>query len=163
MREVGRRDHALATAGELVGEQLPPLSVELAHHVVEQQQWGAPAAIREHGALGQQQRQQGETQLALRAVAAQLTPIAGEHELVAVRAVGAIAALQLAGEAFAQLRHELLDIGSARARAVAHDGLATQPKLGRPRCERLVQKLHHAFAVFPQGDRVTSQLAIPRG
>ena len=42
----------------------------------------------EHRALGEQQREQGQALLALRAVDAQLAPVAQDRELVAVRARG---------------------------------------------------------------------------
>ena len=46
VREVGGRDHALAAARQLRGEQFAALGVELAHDVVEQHQRRAPALAR---------------------------------------------------------------------------------------------------------------------
>ena len=80
-------------AEKLAGEQLATLGVELAHHVVEQHQRRAPRSRGEHGALGQQQREQGEPLLSLGAVDAQLAPVAQDRELVAVGAVAGEAAL----------------------------------------------------------------------
>ncbi len=97
MGEVGGGDHALPTAGELAREQLAALGVELAHHVVEQHQRHAAAFAGEHRTLGEQQGEQGEALLALRAVQAQLTPVAQKRQLVAVGSVGGEAALEVAG------------------------------------------------------------------
>src|SRR5580704_8958168 len=101
MSEVRRRDHALPTRAQLADEQLSALGVELAHDVVEQHQRYAAALGGEHGALGEQQGEQGEALLALRSVDAQLPAVAGDRDLVAVRAIPGEAALKVAGEALA--------------------------------------------------------------
>ena len=85
MIEIGRRDQRLPPALEHRDEAAAPIGVELAHHVVEQQQRQLPAGRAQRLALGEQQRQQAEPLLALRAVAAQRATAEGELDLVAVR------------------------------------------------------------------------------
>ena len=88
---------ALAARGELAASSSRRSRVELAHHVVEQHQRRRVARSPASAvALGQQQREQRQTLLALGAVGAQLAPVAGERELVAVRAVAGEAALEVA-------------------------------------------------------------------
>ena len=79
VREVGRRDDDLPDARHAGDEPLAALGVELAHHVVEQQQRRVLARVGEGVALGQQQREQRHPLLALRAVGAQLAAVAREH------------------------------------------------------------------------------------
>ena len=77
--EVGGRDHALARpalAAQPRDEALAAVGVELAHHVVEQHQRRRAAHLAERLALGQQQREQGQALLALRAVGAQVATVA---------------------------------------------------------------------------------------
>ena len=90
------------------GEQLAALGVELAHHVVEQHQRRTSPLAGEHGALGEQQREQRQALLALGAVEAQLAPIAQQGQLVAVGSVAGEAALEVAGQARLQLGDELI-------------------------------------------------------
>ena len=63
-----------------------------------------PTLAGEHGALGEQQREQRQSLLALRAVDAQLAPVAHDRELVAMRPVAGEAALEVAGQALAAAR-----------------------------------------------------------
>ena len=106
--EVGRGDHALAAAAQHVDQPLPARGVELAHHVVEQQQRRGAALGGQLLALGQQQREQPEPLLAARAVGAQLAAVAPEREVVAVRAVAGEAALEVAVGALGELGGERL-------------------------------------------------------
>ena len=69
---------------------------------------GAPRVARQRLALGEQQRQQREALLALRAVGAQLAPVAQQREVVAVRAVAGEAALEVGVDALGELGRELL-------------------------------------------------------
>ena len=61
---------------------------------------------------------QSQALLALRAIDAQLAPVAQDRELVAVGAVGGEATLEVAREALLELGDELVLIGRPRARAV---------------------------------------------
>ena len=63
--EVGRGDHALSLRRQLAREQLAPLGVQLAHHVVEQHHRRLAALAGYHRALGQEQCEQGQSLLAL--------------------------------------------------------------------------------------------------
>ncbi len=77
-----------------------------------------PRSLGEHGALGEQQREQGQALLALGAVQAQLAAVAQERQLVAVRTVAGEAALEVRRQARLQLGDELVGVERARARAV---------------------------------------------
>ena len=79
-------------------------------------------------ALGQQQRQQRQPLLALGAVGAQLAALARGDEVVAVGPVAGEAALEVAVDALAQLRGELLRRRRLRSRPVAQRGLAVQAR-----------------------------------
>ncbi len=97
MREVRRRDHALAAAlAQRLDEPLAAQRVELGGHVVEQHQRSGATLLRQHAALGEQQREQPEALLAARPVGAQLAAGALEHQLVAVRPVAGEAAVEVA-------------------------------------------------------------------
>ena len=118
MREVRGGDHALTTAGQLFGEQLPTRRVQLAHHIVEKHQGRAVAFAGDDGALGHKQGEEREPLLPLRAVHAQLAPVAQDRKLVAVGAVGGEAALEIAREPLLELCDEekcplVLTLGSA--------------------------------------------------
>ena len=85
---------ALPAGAQHLDQPAAPRGVELAHHVVEQQQRRRAALGREFLALGQQQREQAEPVLAARAVRAQLAALAAQREVVAVRAVTGEAAVE---------------------------------------------------------------------
>jgi hypothetical protein len=55
---LGRRDDRLAARAQQLGQQLAALGVELGHHVVEQHQRRAVAALGQQLALGEQEREQ---------------------------------------------------------------------------------------------------------
>ena len=84
-------------------QRVAAVAVELAHHVVEQHQRRRVALGGDRLALGQQQRQQREPLLALRAVGAQLASLAQGGEVVAVGPVAGEAALEVAVDALGQL------------------------------------------------------------
>jgi hypothetical protein len=94
--EVGGGDHALTAPGaQEVDQRAAPLTVKLAHHIVkEEQRWGV-AVDGERVALGQQERQQGQTLLPLGAVGAQFAALAGDREIVAVGPVAGEATLDV--------------------------------------------------------------------
>ncbi len=117
----------------------------------------------EHRALGEQQRQQRQALLALRAVDAQLAPVARDRELVAVWPVAGEAALEIAGQALAQLGHVLLARRAARERGRYSSATSPlQPELRGARGERLGEQRDRGGAVGAQLERAGGQLAVPR-
>ena len=154
VREVGRRDDALPGARQHLREQRAALGVELAHDVVEQhQRHGAPRR-RQRLALGQQQRQQRQALLALRAVGAQLAPAAQQREVVAVRAVAGEAALEVRRRVLGELGGEL---GRVRRPASAACSAAAPRRRGRAslgdRREARREQVDRRRAVVAQRDR----------
>ncbi len=123
---------------------------------------GAPRSRCERLALGEQQRQQPQALLALRAVGAQLAPVADQRQVVAVRAVPGEAALEVAVEALGQLGGELLRRRRPRPRAVAQ--LASRRAARGPRrcaAEPSATSAIAALAVGAQRDRVAAELEVP--
>src|SRR6266540_5813761 len=85
---IGCRDQRLALLPHQLEQPLAALGVELAQDVVEQQDRQPATCLREGIALGQQEREQREPLLPLRAEATQVLTRGSEQELVAVGAVG---------------------------------------------------------------------------
>ncbi len=81
----GGRDQRLPAGGEPGDEALAALRVQLAHHVVEEEERDDAARLQQRLALGEEEGQQGEALLALRAVAAQRPAAARDPQLVEVR------------------------------------------------------------------------------
>ena len=126
--EVGRRDHRLPGDGaQQFDERVAARAVELAHHVVEQHQRRRAATVRDRLALGEQQREQAEPLLTLRAVDPQLAALPDSHELVAVRAVPGEATLDVARRALGELRRQLRRRPSPGARPVRDRHLGPSP------------------------------------
>ena len=105
MLGLGRRDHRLAARADELGEARAARRVELRHHVVEQHQRRA-LALDQRVALGEQERQQANALLALRAERAQRPVAVDQREVVAVRPVLGEAALEVGLAALAQLLDE---------------------------------------------------------
>ena len=160
--EVGRGDHRLPDA-QALDQALAARGVELAHHIVEQEQRWRPALLLQCRPLGEQERQQRETLLALRAVCAQLAPIAQQREVVAVGPVRGEAALEVGVDALGQLGGQLLRSGGARARAVAQLGLAVEAELLSSRDEAIAQQRNGSRAIVAQGDAMARELEVPGG
>ena len=138
------------------------VGVELAHDVVEQHERHRVARRRERLALGEQQRQQRQPLLALRAVRAQLAPVAQQRDVVAVRAVAGEAALEVGVDALGELGGELVGVGGARARPVAQLGPVAEPERGGDRGEARREQLDDRRAVVAQRDPVARRARRPR-
>ena len=82
--------------------------VELAHHVVEQHHRRRLAPGRDRLALGQQQRQQRQALLPLRAICAQLAALALRRDVIAVGPMASEAAFEIAVHALGELGAQLL-------------------------------------------------------
>jgi hypothetical protein len=95
VRDIGRRHHALAPGPQQLDQAGAAVGVELAPNVVSEHERQRPARVADRLALGQQQREQRQALLALRAVGAQLAAVARKHELVAVRTVTGEAAVEV--------------------------------------------------------------------
>ena len=93
---LGRGHDRLALAREVIDEQAAALGVELGGDVVEQHQRHRAVVVDQHPPLGEQQRQQRGSLLALRAVTANRLAVALECELVEVGAVTGVAAGEIA-------------------------------------------------------------------
>jgi hypothetical protein len=62
---VGGGDQRLASNQEALYQALAPLRVQLAHHVIEEEEWGEAVSGEERLALGEEQGQQAGPLLAL--------------------------------------------------------------------------------------------------
>ena len=108
--------------------------VELAHHVVEQQQRRAIALGGERVALGQQQREQREPLLALRAVAAQRAAVAREHEVVAVRPARRVPAREVGRRAPPAISAASSSASPLRTRCAVGDASPSPARPSSPAC-----------------------------
>ena len=103
---------------------------------------GGAGRVRRGLALGQQQGEQGEALLALRAEGAQLAAGTTQDELVAVRPVCREAAREVGLPPLAQLGRQCRGVGRRRARAVGERGVAVEAELLRTAGEGIGELLH---------------------
>ena len=81
----GRSDERLTNAAESRREELSPVGVELRQGVVEQQERGDPDLIGQDAGLGEEQREDCHSLLALRAERPKVTVSREDPDLVEVR------------------------------------------------------------------------------
>ena len=143
-------------------EQRPALGIQLAHDVVEQHERDRSARRRERLALGEQQRQQREPLLALRAVRAQLAAAAQQAEVVAVRPVAGEAALEVRRRVLGELGGEARCVGRTRPRLVAQLATLAEPQRLGDRGEARGEQVDRGGAVVAQGDAMAGELGVPR-
>ena len=92
-----RAGHESLPAGpEPVGQDAPPLGIELGEHVVEQQQRPRPAPFLEQLRLAEQERQHRQALLALRTERPQIALAGKDADVVQMRAEAGRAALEVA-------------------------------------------------------------------
>ncbi len=107
-------------------ERVAAISVQLAHHVVEQHQRNCVPFGGDRLALGQQQRQQRQPLLTLGAIGTELAAAVQHREVIAVRPVAGEATVEVAVHALGELLDELVGHRRPRSRAVAGLGFSFQ-------------------------------------
>jgi len=140
----------------------PALRVELGHHVVEQQQRRAVVHPEQDLALGEQQREQGDALLPLRAERAQRAAGVRQVQLVPVRAVRGEAALDVGLTPLAKLGAQALGAVGARARLVRQLARLGQAELRGDAGKGLRQALGGLPARLHQLPADLRELAVPR-
>ena len=127
-----------------LGDQPPPaLGIELAHHVVEEQQRELAPGVPQRLAFGEQEREQPEPLLALRAVAPQRSAAERDLDLVPMRAEARVAAGDVTFTALGELGDERVEVVLDDPRPVGDRRRPRQAEIlrrGRERRARAVRR-----------------------
>ena len=123
---------------------------------------GGRAMGGDHLALGEQQREQGQPLLPLRAVGAQVVPVVLGGQVVPVGAVAGEAALEIGLEPLGQLARRALRLGGSRPRPVGRrPARRSRPSALARRANGSAISSIAARAVVHQRDAVARELGVP--
>ena len=112
-------------------------------------------------ALGEQERQERHTLLALGAERAQVTSIERNGELVAMRAVSGEAPLHVLAHALSELGSQLFGLRGGGAGPVGNRQFAVQPQRRSDPCVPLCNRVECMTTIAHERDAVARELHIP--